>query len=55
MVPDEYKGKAKFERLTRQEEKVGLLEQPNERKLDWEQQLETYGFRLAGHKLTSLT
>lgn len=54
MTPNEYAGRAKFERLTRQEEKAGLLEQPMGNKRDWEAQLQAAGVRLAGHRLTKL-
>jgi DNA phosphorothioation-associated putative methyltransferase len=53
-VPESYKGLAKFERLTRQEERAGLLDQPMGNKRGWEEQLRAGRYRTAGHRLVTL-
>ena len=51
-VPDAYPGFAKFERLTRQEEKAGLLDDPTiGRKQGWEEKLRGSEHQLKGHRL----
>jgi hypothetical protein len=51
-VPDDYPGRNKFERLTRQEERAQLLNASNiGRRRNWEQQLQDNGYRLRGHRL----
>jgi len=51
-VPADYPGHEKFERLTRQEERAGLLSQQGiGRRQDWELTLESSGYRLRGHRL----
>lgn len=52
-VPDNYPGRDKFARLTRQEERAGLLNRPNiGRRRDWDQLLAHGGYLLRGHRLT---
>jgi SAM-dependent methyltransferase len=51
-VPPDYQGRANFERLTRQEERRGLLDQPNiGTRHGWEQALATAGVQTRGHRL----
>ncbi len=51
-VAADYMGREKFERLTRQEERKGLLDDPTIGTLEgWETHLEKHGMRVAGHVL----
>jgi DNA phosphorothioation-associated putative methyltransferase len=51
-VPDDYPRRDKFERLTSQEEKAGLLDQPTiGTRAGWEEALERAGLALRGHRL----
>lgn len=51
-VPESYPGYAKFERLTRQEEKAGLLDRPDiGNRMGWMAALEGAGYELRGHQL----
>jgi hypothetical protein len=53
-VPDEYPGRDKFARLTRQEERAGLLDRSDiGRQRQWQELLTESGCRLRGHRLTS--
>mgnify|MGYP002033164120 FL=1 len=55
-VPDDYPGLAKFERLTRQEEKAGLLDDPTiGRRQQWQERLSATGYRCAGHRLVEIS
>ncbi len=52
MVAEDYPGREKFARLTRQEEKAGLLSRPNIGTADaWDLLLRQAGNRIKGHKL----
>ncbi len=51
LVGKDYPGRDKFERLTRQEEKAGLLVRPSGFRSDWEAQLAAAGRHIAGHRL----
>jgi len=52
LVSDDYPARAKFQKLTRQEERAGVLEGPNiGRKLDWDARLEALGYHTQGHRL----
>ncbi|MDX2466087.1 MAG: DNA phosphorothioation-associated putative methyltransferase, partial [Acidimicrobiia bacterium] len=52
-VPDSYPGRAKFARLTRQEERAGLLNASNiGRQAQWQQLVTELGYQLRGHRLT---
>ena len=51
-VPADYPNREKFERLTRQEEKRGLLDRETIGTLrGWEELLDEEGFKVAGHVL----
>ena len=51
-VPDTYPGYSKFERLTRQEEKAGLLDRSDiGNRRGWEEALAVAGLTLKGHQL----
>lgn len=52
LVPSDYPARDKFVRLTRQEERRGLLDREDIGMLQaWEELLETEGFKVAGHTL----
>jgi len=53
-VDTEYPGRAKFERLTAQEERAGLLEDARTigTREGWRHRLEVHGYALSGHRLT---
>ncbi|MCW3817844.1 DNA phosphorothioation-associated putative methyltransferase [Micromonospora sp. DR5-3] len=52
-VPEGYPGREKFSRLTRQEERAGLLEEALTigTRAGWQRRLDELGYRLAGHRL----
>jgi len=51
-VPSDYPGREKFERLTNQEERAGLLGDPTiGTQAGWSEALETAGYSLSGHRL----
>lgn len=51
-VPDTYPGREKFSRITRQEERAGLLDAHGiGRRNEWEVLLDNYGYKLRGHRL----
>lgn len=52
-LADDHPDRDKFERLTRQEEKAGLLgtDQPIGTREDWDKAVEQASFRIAGHRL----
>ena len=51
-IPDDHPDYPKYERLTLQEEKAGLLSQPDiGRRNDWQQALTAAGKKLTGHRL----
>jgi hypothetical protein len=51
-VPDDYPGRDKFARLTSQEEKAGLLDQPTiGTRVGWKEALGQAGLALRGHRL----
>lgn len=51
-VPDDYPGREKFARLTRQEERAGLLSDPQiGTRGRWQDVLDTAGLKLRGHRL----
>ncbi len=53
-VPEDHPGRAKFERLTRQEEKAGLLSAHDiGRREEWNELLASNGKRLRGHRLVN--
>ncbi|MFP3881929.1 MAG: DNA phosphorothioation-associated putative methyltransferase [Actinomycetota bacterium] len=53
-VPPDYPARGKFERLTRQEERAGVLDADHiGRQREWEHVLEARGYRLQGHRLVS--
>lgn len=53
-VPDDYPGREKFARLTRQEARAGLLDRADiGRQAQWQQLLTDLGYRLRGHRLVS--
>ncbi|MBT3511053.1 MAG: DNA phosphorothioation-associated putative methyltransferase [Nitrospina sp.] len=56
-VSDDYPHKKKFKKLTEQEEKHGLFDNPRiiGRKDTWDSILEKKGLRLGGHKLVQIT
>jgi DNA phosphorothioation-associated putative methyltransferase len=53
-VPDDYPGRDKFAKLTRQEEKWGLFEEARTigTKKGWEEALERHGVKIQGHRLS---
>jgi DNA phosphorothioation-associated putative methyltransferase len=53
MIPPDYPGREKFERLTRQEEAAGLFTEPGTigTKEGWESRLALAGVRLKGHRV----
>lgn len=53
-VPEGYPGREKFLRLTRQEERAGLLDNASTigTREGWQRRLDELGYRLAGHRLT---
>jgi hypothetical protein len=54
-VPPEYQDRAKFERLTLQEERAGLLSQPTiGTQSGWHEALESAGLELRGHRLVKI-
>ncbi len=51
-VPDTHPTYAKFARLTRQEERAGLLDRPDiGRRAQWKETLSAAGYRIRGHRL----
>lgn len=52
-VPSDYPGRDKFSRLTKQEERAGLLHETATigTQAGWEQRLQGQGYRLAGHRI----
>ena len=52
-VPAEHPSRAKFERLTKQEERAGLFDDPSRigTRSGWENALAVVGRRVAGHRL----
>ncbi|GIJ80397.1 DNA phosphorothioation-associated putative methyltransferase [Micromonospora phaseoli] len=56
-VPLDYPGRDKFARLTKQEERAGLLQEPVTigTQTGWEQRLQERGYRLAGHRIVRIT
>lgn len=52
-VPLDYPGRDKFARLTKQEERAGLLHETATigTQTGWEQRLQDRGYRLAGHRV----
>lgn len=54
-VPDDYPGREKFARLTRQEEPAGLLDKPNIGRCEgWSQTLANARYKLSGHRLVRM-
>ena len=55
-VPEDYPGRKKFERLTLQEERAGLLSDPSiGTVVGWNSALEKAGYQLRGHRLIGKT
>ena len=55
-VPEDYPGREKFARLTRQEEQAGLLDRSGiGRREQWYTLLRDYGYQLRGHRLVART
>lgn len=56
-VPSDHPFRNRFERLTRQEERLGLYEQTETigTRQGWEEVLSSRGFRMAGHKVVKTT
>jgi DNA phosphorothioation-associated putative methyltransferase len=50
-VAPNYPLRARFARLTRQEERAGLLQKPPGRLVDWETLVRSTGYQIRGHRL----
>lgn len=55
-VPEGYPGREKFGRLTRQEERAGLLDEASTigTRDGWQRRLDELGYRVAGHRLSKI-